>query len=257
MNKNLWSKRYFTKDSPTSYPCPKCFIGHLKLIHIKAEITKEGKSLQAYSYPYGIEHAFSGIYQCSDSICGDVVAFTGLMKKDYEIPSETDEGNPSIEYATFYEPKFFFPNLRLFILPDEITKSIKDQIDLSFSLFFCDLSSCANKIRVTIEMILDDIKAPRYRMIKKKKKRQPLILHERIENYKKTNKTVSELMLAIKFIGNEGSHKGTLEVNDILDAYEILFQIVEIIYAKQKEKTLQLARHINTHKKPLSKLSKP
>lgn len=250
MNRTLWNKRYFSKDNPISYPCPKCFDGILKLIHIRQEITESGRELQAYNYPYGIDHVFSGIYKCNDVSCNAVMAVVGTLQKDVEIPLYND--TMDIDYADFYTPLFFYPNLRLFKLSDQITKEIIDQIDLSFSLFFSDLSSCANKIRITIEMILDDIKAPKYKIMGSKK-RHVFNLHGRILHYKKKNKALAELMLAIKFIGNEGSHKGALELNDVLDAYEILYQIVDTAYVKQRLKALNLAREINSQGKPRSK----
>lgn len=253
MNRDLWKSRSFEKDSPTLYPCPKCYVGILKPIWIKKEITSEGEYWINCQYPDGIEHIFSGIFKCSKKSCGELVSFGGVCNKDINVPHELPNGEYYEKKITIYEPKYFFPNLRLFKLPKEVSKELKEQIDLSFSHYFNDLSSCANRIRTTIEVILDDIKAPKYKIGKLGKRLVFTKLHNRIDNFKKKKRIIAELLLAIKFIGNEGSHIGKVEVDDILDAYEILNEVIDMAFVDKRKKVIKIAEEINQIRKPRSK----
>lgn len=276
MNRELWKRRSFNEKSPTQYPCPRCYVGILKRVWLKKEITSEGRFFcQLGGVPIeGIEHVFSGMLKCSDQSCEELVSFGGICNEDVEEFEEMPNGEYSNYYITVYEPKFFYPNLRLFKLPEEISQEIKKQIDLSFSHFFNDLSSSANRIRTTIEIILDEINAPNYHMplinrsgcpirntscskhttTAKRKKKKFRNLHQRIENYaKKKNKKVGNLLLANKIIGNEGSHIGLVELEDILDAYEILEEILKRLFIKSELKIEALAKEITTLNKPRSK----
>ncbi len=253
MNRELWKNRSFERNSPTQYPCPKCFVGILKPLLVKTEITGEGEHMSNYNYPYGIEHIFSGLFKCTKNSCGEIISFGGICNKDIETGEELPNGELVPKYITIYEPKFFYPNLRLFKLPKNIDKEIKEQIDLSFSHYFNDLSSCANRIRTTVEVILDVIKAPKYKIANSGRRHIFRKLHNRIENFKKKKKTIAELLLAIKFIGNEGSHKGKVEVDDILDAYEILNEVIDMAFVNKRKQVMKIADEINQIKKPRSK----
>jgi len=272
MNRRLWNSRSFEGQSPSQYPCPKCYIGILKEFFLEKKITKEAIFLDAHSYPYGIKYIFSGMYRCSEASCDNLVSFGGYLEKDIEVPDELPNGQMDTKYITIYKPKYFYPNLRMFELPTEISDDLKEQIDLSFSHYFNDLSSCANRIRAAIEVILNEINAPNYHMpiensrcpirsnscsrhrtTTSRKRKKFITLNQRIEHYKKKNKELGTFLLANKTIGNEGSHIGKVEVDDILDAYEILEEVIDIAFVKNRNRVIGIAKEIITLKKPRSK----
>ncbi len=78
-------------------------------------------------------------------------------------------------------------------------------------------------------------------------------MHERIKHYSNKNKEIANHLLALKIIGNEGRHIGNLNVNDILDAYEILEQLIEFTYIKNHKRISAIAEEIVLSKKPRSK----
>ena len=78
-------------------------------------------------------------------------------------------------------------------------------------------------------------------------------LHQRIEHFTKSQKRLGQLLLAIKIIGNEGSHIGDIKIDDILDAYEILEEVVEIVYIKKRNKITTIAKEIVEKNKPRTK----
>lgn len=254
MNRELWKNRTFTNENPTNFPCPKCSVGFLTpKKQILTEITPIGTEMEYYGYPYGIEHIFSGTLICKNKDCKELVSISGQCLRDIQTAKELPTGEMVEHRSSTYYPKFFYPNLKIIALPKEVSENVAEQINLSFSHYFHDLSSCANRIRNGIELILDDLNASKWRKTNAGNKQVFKTLDSRIEHYGKRNKKISDRLLALKIIGNEGSHIGLVESDDILDAYEILEELIEFTYVKKKERIAQLVKEIVTRKKPRSK----
>lgn len=71
-------------------------------------------------------------------------------------------------------------------------------------------------------------------------------LHDRIENYKKTKPQICTLLLALKIVGNEGSHTSKIKNEDILDAFKILEQVIDDLYIKKRKRIMTIANNIIT-----------
>lgn len=253
MNREIWKNRHFNHDNPKNYPCPTCKIGVLNLNGILTKITPRGKDMEYYNYDQGIEHVFSGILQCKNADCKELISISGQCLKDIVYGKELPDGQLVEDRFSQYYPKYFFPNLKIFDLPEEIPSNVLEQINLSFSNYFDDLSSCANRIRNSIELILDDLNAPKWKRTKAGKIHKFKVLHQRIEHYGLKNKNISNHLLALKIIGNEGSHTGEVKSDDILDAYEILEQLIEFAYIKKAKRIAKLANEIVERNKPRTK----
>lgn len=253
MKIELWKNRNFSNKNPINYPCPRCNVGFLTPKSIATEITQVGVDMEYYNYHDGIEHIFSGILICKNSDCKELISISGRCLKDIVYGKELPSGEMVEDRFSTYYPKYFYPNLKLFNIEKEIPDEIAIQINLAFSHYFSDLSSCANRIRNSIELILDDLKAP----IKAKNKLGKLYLftslHQRIEHFKKRNSTIAKLLLALKIIGNEGSHIGEIKQEDVLDAFEILEELLEFVYINKRKRVVKLAQEIVVRNKPRSK----
>jgi len=96
----------------------------------------------------------------------------------------------------------------------------------SFSLFPLSSASTANRIRVSIEKLLDSFQITAEGN-----------LHQRIKSIK-DNPQLSHLenaMIALKWIGNEGSHAGkNLSIENIETAFLILEHVLYEIYEPEK-----------------------
>ncbi|WP_373331448.1 DUF4145 domain-containing protein [Salmonirosea aquatica] len=86
------------------------------------------------------------------------------------------------------------------------------------------------------------------RSVIKNKKRRRLNLHDRIVEYQKKNSQIAEYLLAIKWIGNTGSHVGTLSQTDILDAYELLDFSLRKLYDNNEQTLNKMIKEINKRK---------
>ncbi len=79
-------------------------------------------------------------------------------------------------------------------------------------------------------------------------------LHKRIERFKIKNPEQAESLMAIKWIGNSGSHTSTsLTKDDILDSFEILEYVTTKLYETDTKRITQLTKQINKKKKPIGK----
>lgn len=244
MNRHLWEKKEFDDNNPINYPCPFCRTGVLNIKDKIIQITPYGTEMEFYNYSNGIEHVFSAILKCKNVECNEVITLSGKCLRDIAIGIEQPDGQyDEIRIAT-YLPKFFYPNLRLFPIDKSIPPEVKIQLDFSFSHYFNDMSSCANRIRNAIELILDDLKAPKRKKTKAGKIHEFKTLGSRIEHFSKRNVKISQLLLALKIIGNEGSHVGNVENKDILSAFEILEMLLDYTYLKGNKRIFQLAHEI-------------
>lgn len=255
MNREFWNKRKFTNKNPLDYNCPKCKIGILNITDLNSKIMPGQEEMEAYNYPYGINYVFSGFLVCKNQNCKNVISVIGNVLKDIQTGYQLPNGEYVEECISEYNPKYFYPPLKTIDISKKVTEKVTEQLNLSFSHFFNDLSSCSNRIRNSIELILDDLKAPKKFKDKNQKLKPFKTLNHRILNYhKKTkNRKITNYLLAIKIIGNEGSHVGNVDLSDVLDAYEFLELILDFVYDKKNKNTLQKASEIILNKQPLSK----
>jgi hypothetical protein len=59
-------------------------------------------------------------------------------------------------------------------------------------------------------------------------------------------------MMAVKWIGNAGSHAKPVTREDLLDGYEMIEHLLDQIYIQPGKKLASLAKQINRSKKPRS-----
>lgn len=235
-------KREQWRDWATRKPCPSCQTGLIlpqknNKDLIRSE-TSESIEIGTYGGYTQKEYVFSIHLKCSN--CDETVVASGIYNED-------ETGNEDIPIATSISPKSFIPSLKIIHIPQDVPRNIKQKILESFGLYWNDLGSCANKIRISIEVILNELNIPHH--IEKGNKKQHLTLHKRILLYEIDNKEVASYLLAIKWIGNEGSHHSDLNQEDVLNAYEMLEYALEILYDDKSLKLMKLRDQINNSKK--------
>lgn len=164
------------------------------------------------------------------------------VDSDYE--GEDKFGKWVKEEYTEYKVHTFNPTINLFKIPENSPESVKTATNKAFALFFSDPDASANRVRVVVEHILTD-QGVKKSTINKKGKRQRLDTHARIVNYKTVNLDMADKMLAIKFIGNDGSHEGEgLERKDLLPQFELLESILNELYGDSSKRLKKLAKQI-------------
>ena len=242
IDRTLW-KSYFRKDRAPNWPCPKCGSGVIVLqeesfryFEINAPPSKASEDWDETWTTY----TYSAMFMCNNKVCATYIASCGRGGR-----SQVD----IYEYEDFYIPEYFFPELVIFPIPKTCPQSVAEAITCSFQLFFANSASSANHIRTCIENILTDKGVKRFS--NKLGKRRPINLHNRIVDYEKTNSEIAKRLLAIKWLGNMGSHSSELTKDDVLDAYEILDTVLDDLYVGQRKAINKKVVLINQRRRPL------
>ena len=222
----------------------------VKINTFQEEETKESQKAHGHEAwdPDWIEYVYSCLLECTNPACKDTIANSGTGSVDFDIEYD-QEGNPQQAFGDFFIPKHFSPHLKIFICPRKTPDNVSDEIQKSFSLFFCDPPSAANHIRIALENLLTHLKIKRYEV--KGKRRTFLALHRRIELLPTKYSHLKDLFFAVKWLGNAGSHSDkAVTTDDVLDSYEIMEEILQDLYVKKSIKVKKLARKINKTKGP-------
>lgn len=242
----------FTLDSAPDWICPSCGIAPLR---IKKEtfVKEERRDSRDHSHeawePEWIEYVYSCLLICSNDQCKEVVASSGTGAVDWSV-YEDEHGFPDQVYEDHFRPKFFQPHLKLFQFPKDCPESVTKPLEDSFSLFFAAPHAASNNVRIAIESLLTELKIRRFNLIGGK--RRFISLHQRIGLLPAKYAHLKELILAIKWLGNAGSHDGGAEVtlDDVMDSYELTEHILQEVYAPKLAKLHKLAKKVNKKKGP-------
>jgi hypothetical protein len=100
------------------------------------------------------------------------------------------------------------PPLRIIEIPAGAGRPLVEALSTAFALFWGDPSASGNRIRSSVEFLLDQEKVPRRR-----KAGGDLTLHARLIKYRAKRPDVADKLMAIKWLGNAGTHTRTLSHN--------------------------------------------
>lgn len=238
-------KLKFTRDRVPDWVCPTCGKG---LLQLKADsfFSDEKRSSRNPSHderdPERTEHVYSCLLYCNNDKCKEVVASSGIGYVDWYM-EQYENGVHHWFLKNYFKPKHFQPALELIRIPTDCPGTVKSLVEDSFSLFFQSPSAAANCIRASIEQLLTELKIKKFNTTKGKRK--IINLHHRIELLQNQYSEVYDLILAIKWLGNAGSHnQDSLTTDDVLDAYELLEHVLDEIYVQNAKKMKTLAKKI-------------
>ena len=246
----LFGKRFW--DEPPSWNCPKCFSGTLTLEENGLKTCEHGWSSEGHKHeawePEWISGSFYWVLRCSIGKCAQRVVVAGEYVVDWDI-EDTDHG-PEQVYKDFFEPKGFSEAPPVFEIqnyyPEEVAKHLRG----AFAMLWVDPASCLNRLRQCIEDILTIEKIPRFST--NNGRRTALTLHSRIEKYRSSNRDAAEFLMALKWLGNDGSHSGKklakIERVHLLEAFEIMEMSLEKIFSSKNDRVRKRAKRINKKK---------
>lgn len=250
MNRKMWENEWISEWP--DWPCPTCRTGTLKSVKDlhRYEDTAEWKRTQYDRNPYDLSQRFSWWFRCNRANCREPAVVIG---EEGVSPEFDDDGT---DYpVTYYRPLAIDPSPPLFIPPKRCPEDVQAELVRAFALFLRDPTAAGNALRGAVERILDHKQVPRT-VISKKQKRVRINLHDRIVMFKAANAEAAEALMAVKWIGNEGSHAGSLSRSDVLDAMDMIENVIDKFWG-EKDQTLQrLIARVNKSKKPRSKLRK-
>lgn len=240
----------FTLAHPRDWTCPACEKSVLRVVketfHSEERAHSRDHLHDAWE-PEWIEYVYSCLLKCSNEDCKELVANSGTGSVDYFEYEENGEWHQSIE--DHFMPQYFTPHLKLHAIPAKCPEPIVKALHESFRLFFASPSAASNSVRIAIEELLTDLKVKRYSLVKNQ--RRLISLHQRIGLLPAKYAPLKDLLMAIKWLGNAGSHDTeAITRDDVMDAYDLTEHVLAEIYAPKHKKLAALAKKVNKKKGP-------
>lgn len=149
----------------------------------------------------------------------------------------------------FFRPKYFEPPLQLIDIPEECPETVSVPLRDSFRQFFSNPTSASNNVRISVEALLTSLGVKRFNTTNSK--RIFLSLHSRIDLLPSKHSELKEPLLAIKWLGNAGSHADSpISMDDVMDGYQLMDHVLQELYTQKSKKAKALAKLINKKKGP-------
>jgi hypothetical protein len=245
----LLADEFSETDGWPDLPCPACTTGSLALKDDQPVTTEQSRVSRLMcqhevAEPDWISGYFHGALHCSRPSCGEVVAVVG----EFQVAD-----GPCVEddYDSQYEKRYrvhcFVPALSLIREDDAFPQPVMQLVVAASAVLWMDPSSAANRVRAAIEELLTLQGVPKLH-VSKNGKRLRHTAHKRIELFKERKPKFAEaadLLMAVKWIGNDGSHGSELGVGEVLDGVELLNHALELIYDTSAADLKKKAAEIN------------
>lgn len=191
--------------------------------------------------PEWIQYVFTMTLQCTNGRCDARVACIGDggVEQDY-----IEGGNGASGWFDFFSPKSFVPPLKLLRVTSGTPQVIEDALEESFATFFNAPDASLARIRVALEVLLDELGVDSL-----SDKEKPLRLHSRIEKLPERYLEIKDPAMAVKWLGNEGSHRShKVRKKHVLEGYEVFSHILNIAYPELQASVSDLVKKINDAK---------
>lgn len=232
-HRKIWEKEYFSDLKPTSWRCGKCGVGQLK-----ANVDLEKKMHRSRE-----SQTFSSQLRCTESTCDSsyyAVGHWAKYNKYNEKISITYEGK---DCERRFAPIAFIPTVSMFACSPDTPVEITQSLDEAFKLYWISAAACANAIRTVLERLMNA------RAISGDR------LNNKLNSFRQNDQVNGDRLLAIKWIGNSGSHDSDLKRSDVLDGFEILVEVLLSLYpdTSKSQRIDGIVASINSSKKPRSK----
>jgi hypothetical protein len=247
IDRNLWAEWF--AELPR-WQCPKCEHGYLRPLSDTVEKRETGESEREHDDPdwelQWVRQRFVGLMKCDSESCGEIVSVGGDIWGE-EMEHET-HGSVWVEG---YQVRWVYPPVvpfRTRQFPSAVTENIRR----AAGLMWYDPEAAANKLRQAVELLLTN-QGIRRTVITKKKRRVPLPLHDRVVEYGKrgaTQKERADYMLAVKWIGNVGSHVGQVTRSHVLDGFDMMNVVLDDIFLGTRAELQRRAAEINRRRTP-------
>ena len=251
VDRSLWTASFLEKRAPP-WPCPECRSA-LFVVPGSFTVGEDVKSRKAHVLeewdPEWIEERFSSMLQCSREACGQYVVLVGTARTQWD----NDPDPPgSMAYERVFSPLLLLPMPALFAVPRACPEAIAHELQESFNLIWLDTASAGNRVRAALELLMDHV-GMKKTALSSSRKRKRLPLHDRILLFRQRDQAMADSLLAVKRIGNSGSHPAGLSVTDLFDAYDILEHVLEELLSRRSRTLRRLVRSILRRRGPVAK----
>lgn len=239
-------------DIPTStYNCPKCTTGILQpdqntFVKTEPAYSKNYHDHDAWE-PEWIVYRFSLNYVCNKQDCGEVAIVSGAgsvcENRMYLGYPDQYESYFEKEHSEEFWIKSFFPAPRLCYIPPKTPHDVADHLNISFAVYWVEVSAAANALRASLEALLDQLGVPA-EVENATGKLHRLSLHRRLEMWSDTNSEYANLCITLKEVGNLGSHGETVKDELYFSSLEIYSHVLTELFENPAKKMKLLAESI-------------
>jgi hypothetical protein len=221
---------------------------------LKSFATADSAKIQASTNEFDPDHyqyRFAATPTCDNPDCAEkaVIAGSGYIERmDYI----DDKGEWDLDFVDTFSIEYFSPSPSVLPLPKQCPEPVKTELSHAFSAWWNDCSAAGNHIRSAVERMMDDLgvrKASRT----KTGKLSRLSLHQRIKEIPTKYSEAQDALLAIKWLGNAGSHSSVLVEADIFDALDLFEIALEHVYVKHHAAMKKLAKAVVRRQGPVRK----
>lgn len=254
IDRQIW-KYGFTLQEGVPWPCPACGRAKLRVEQCsKADKDSNAVDMAIFERPFpswddqldkdwdSYVGAFAAVLRCGDTGCRAVVSVAGQS-----VQGDTWVGQGSY-WVMYFVPQYFYPAIPVFSIPKGCPVNTRKEIEAAFSLYWADPGACVNRIRSAIELFLTylGVKVFEIRVGKGRKsnRRIRLSLHERIQLLEKSQPELNQTLMAIKWLGNVGSHPGERSKDEALDGFELLEHVLNERFVQHKKYISRLSKTI-------------
>lgn len=231
----------FDRHLNVEWPCPMCHQKTLQIIKDSflckpTAATRNGWSGEDWFDPEESESVFICMAQCSRPSCEEVVACSGVGGTERSWDRESEDN-----LYDWFLPKSFSPALHPIEITEKCAEEISEPLRASFSVYLTQPGSAANLIRIAVERMMTAIGVPELNHENKR-----ITLHHRLERLEGQYAPYKNALMAIKFLGNAGSHTyDEVKIEDIETAFEIMDFVVTDLFSGRKESIDVLSQRLN------------
>jgi hypothetical protein len=227
--------------------CPACLEGYLAPEFLETVSTAHSSRLQDQYRdewePDWIKGGFYGVLRCGIPSCGEPVIVSG----DYTVGPDLDSsGRWYGEYADLLQLRFTQPPLSILITPPGTPAKVVAAVTGAAALVWADPGAASNRLRGAVEELLTSEGVRRFEI--RNHKRNRLSTHNRILEYRRYESGIADILMAVKWIGNTGSHEGDITAGDVLEGAEILGHALRLRFDTTTEEMERRITRINKRK---------
>ncbi|MGF0320572.1 DUF4145 domain-containing protein [Nocardia fluminea] len=213
-------------------PCPACSKGKLTADdeHLKHLQSPSTYGWESGGDPTDIRGIFHGFLFCNAQACRERVAVVGDYAVQYDIDDNLDH---------YFRVRVLHPPVPVVEIPDSVPGSIRQTLLRAAGLAWSDPSAGIALLRQSIERLMDE---QGIAATTANDKFRPL--HQRLTDFRAIESEVADLLEAVKWVGNEGTHPGGLDAVDFVEAAELVELALKLLFKSDTSALHERARRV-------------
>lgn len=241
MDRNLWTQELTTTSCPP-YRCVACGKGSLilvkdSLIYKDTAETAKSRGHEEFDWDW-VSYIFTAWAQCTHSSCKQQYAISGDGGVE---PQMNEEGD--FVFANYFMPKSCCPMPDIIEFPPKCPEDVVRELRGAFAIFWLNEAACTTRLRVALEYLMTYLGVPKSKQ-GANDKLSDMSLHDRIDAFAKQEPAIGAQLMALKWLGNTGSHDSQVSANDLLDAFEIMEHALKEIVGGHSARMIELAKKL-------------